>query len=539
MASCLGIYLSDDILKYAKLNMDNNKNIQLGDYGIRYIKTTKKEAISNIIEETGAKDIPIAINPQEDIFVNIQLFDQAQNKAYITDVVRMEFEAWCEKNAKTIENYSYVYKISDLKNSENKHNGVLDVVETKSVKDITIGNSYKISNMYPAQLLINRLVPLDEQNYVLVNLDGELSISTIINGKLAEFRSYLVGMNRILKSAEEKFGNFAKSYEACKQLNVFSESDTTNNDKELERITEPILQEILREVQVCVNRNRKEVTKVYITGDGIVFTNLDILFREFLGIKCEILKPNFISDTSNVRNMAEILETTQAIALAYEALLPINNELNFVTANAKLKSKFNGIFSGIKMPTKTKNGEDKEKKGFGLPDSDKISTGLICASIVSGVILIAYMLFSGLYVSNVNKMLKDTAKQSKTLTSQVAEVKADAKYISSNTAQYKTINDKVQTVVTQIEENKIGKFTTYNVATFLQSVIKIIPKNVQLKTISSDDNKNVKITAQSTNYSDLGYFVAELKLQGVLNSVKINSIKNGDVTVIEIGGELP
>ena len=54
-----------------------------------------------------------------------------------------------------------------------------------------------------------------------------------------------------------------------------------------------------------------------------------------------------------------------------------------------------------------------------------------------------------------------------------------------------------------------------------------------------NDNKNVVITAKSDSYADLGYFVAELKINGTLNNIKINNIQNGETTVVEIGGELP
>ena len=104
---------------------------------------------------------------------------------------------------------------------------------------------------------------------------------------------------------------------------------------------------------------------------------------------------------------------------------------------------------------------------------------------------------------------------------------------------YKDINDQVSMVVSKIESNEIGKFSTYNVASFLQQIIKVIPKEVQLITISSDDNKNVTIVAESDNYSDLGYFVAQLKLQGILNSTKITNIENGERIKVTIGGELP
>ena len=75
---------------------------------------------------------------------------------------------------------------------------------------------------------------------------------------------------------------------------------------------------------------------------------------------------------------------------------------------------------------------------------------------------------------------------------------------------------------------------------YLQKLIKVIPKNVTLDTLKSDDNKNVVITMYSNKYADLGYFVAQLKLEGILNSVKVNKIENSaNKITIEIGGELP
>ena len=543
MASCLGVYLSDDILKYAKLSMDNNKNVKLEEYGVRYVKTGKKEALKSIIEETNSQNIPVALNPQGDEFINIQLYDQAQSKAYIADVVKMEFEAWCEKRAKTLERYNYVYKISELKTSDNKHNGVIDVLEKSVVEEFSSLAGAKVTHMSPPELLIDKLVPLDEINYILVNLDDELSIETVINGRLADFKTYPTGMKKILTQAAGKLGSFQKTYEACKQLNVFSEGDTSTNNKELEIIVEPILQDILKEIQAVVNRNRKEVTKVFLAGDGIVFTNIDILFREFLDMKTEILKPHFIMDTSNVKNMAEVLETTQAVALAYEVLQPTNKTLEFMNANTKIKSTFTGIFSKKpKQPKVKKTASEKSQENLGAKivfDPNKTKVGLICASIAVGLCLVAYVIFSSMYVSKVNSMVKEINAKTDKAKKTVATVNSDADYIQKNATEYKDINEQVQEVVDQIEGNQIGKFSTYNVASFLQGIIKVIPKNVQLKTISSDDNKNIKITAQSSNYADLGYFVAELKLSGTLNDVKINKITSGDITVIEIGGELP
>ena len=95
-------------------------------------------------------------------------------------------------------------------------------------------------------------------------------------------------------------------------------------------------------------------------------------------------------------------------------------------------------------------------------------------------------------------------------------------------------------LLSQIESGQIGKISTYNVAAFLQKIIKVIPKNVTLDTVKSDDNKHVTISMYSSKYADLGYFVAQLKLQGILNSVEVKNVQNSaDKITIQIGGELP
>lgn len=562
MADCLGIYLNDEVLRFAKLSSENGKNVKLEQYGVRFVKTNKTDAIDNLIQETNSSKIPIAINPLEDFNINIQMFDQVQNKSYVSDVVKMEFEAWCEKNAKSPERYNYIYKVADLKGSDNKRSAVINITEAKYIEEIMKIMPNQISSIYPSELIINRIVSLDEQNYLLVNLDDTLVISTVIGGKLADIKTYNIGMRQILDDFKIKLGSYQKAYEACKQLNVYSDGTPTNNNKELEAITEPVLQDILRNIQANLGQHKEDVTKVLIAGTGILFTNIDILFTEYLEIKCEILKPAFLSDTSNVRNVAEILETMPAIALAYDQIVPQAKEIEYIKPNAKLKNKFSSLFS--KMPksmnilsgtkengnTKDKNDAKIEKNTNenrntrnGIPNmmfaSDKLRLGLTCATIVAGLFLLTYVIFSSLYVSRINKMSAEVSNNIQKLKDKTAEVNSDLQYVTSNTDKYKSVNDKVATLVQQIENQQIGKFTTYNVATFLQNIIKVIPKNVKLNSISSDDNKHVTIIAQSDNYADLGYFIAELKINNTLNSVKINNIKNGEITIVEIGGELP
>ncbi|MEG2310927.1 MAG: hypothetical protein RSB76_02950, partial [Clostridia bacterium] len=467
MADCLGIYLNDEVLRFAKLSSDNNKNVKLEQYGVRFVKTNRKDAINSLIDETNSSGIPIAINPQEDFSINIQMFDQTQGKTFVADVAKMEFEAWCEKNAKSPERYSYIYKVADLKNAENKRSAVINITEKKYIDELLSISTNTIASIYPAELIINRIVTADEQNYLLVNIDDTLTISTIINSKLADIKTYNIGMRQILDDFKIKLGNYQKAYEACKQLNVYSDGTPTNNNRELEAITEPILQDILRNVLTNLNLHKEDVTKVLIAGTGILFTNIDILFTEYLEIKCEILKPLFLTDTSNVRNVAEILETTPAIALAYDSVVPQIKDVEYIRGNKKIKNQFKSIFS--KSP-KIKNGTDvdksKEVKNLAMGSfnslTDKILMWVICATIVTSLLCVMYLAFELIYTSSINKMIANVNTNIGKVNAKTTEVTSDAKLISSNTVKYKGINDKVQKLVTQIENKQIGKLSTYN-----------------------------------------------------------------------------
>lgn len=534
MSSCLGIYVNNDVVKFAKLSYEKN-DFKLEQYGTRFVKMDGLNLIESIIQETNSQNCKIAITPETSEYINIEMYDQGQVKTYFNDIAKMEFEAWCERTGKSALKYNYIYKVADVKNANNKRNLELNVVEKELIDKYT-QRFPNISTIYPASLLTNRLVPDDEQNYVLVDLSDSLTIIVVVNNKIVEMQNYKIGMKQILQDFAGKLGSYQKAYEACKQINVFSEG-VDNNNKELESMLEPLLQEVLKNVQFYVNQYRKDIEKVILTGNGIIFTNIDILFTEFLDEKCEILKPAFLEDTSNVRNTADMLETIEAMALAYDTLVPKAKESEYVKGKV-IKS---GGFSLFKKKEKAeKPAKVKEENSISLSaDTEKLTLIGICACIALAVLFFSYLIFSNIYVNRVEGIKQDINNNIAKMDSSIQEINSDYNYIDTNTKKYKEINDSVEDIKKQIESNKIGRYGTYNVASFLQNVIKIIPKNVQLINISSDDNKNVKITAKSSSYADLGYFFAEIKLNGTLLSPKVNSVKNGTTTVVEIGGELP
>ena len=68
----------------------------------------------------------------------------------------------------------------------------------------------------------------------------------------------------------------------------------------------------------------------------------------------------------------------------------------------------------------------------------------------------------------------------------------------------------------------------------------IIPEGVQLTSIQNTTGKKMSIVAQSSDYDQLGYFIAKIKVGGILNNaVSSSSQKSGGIITVTIEGELP
>ena len=537
MANCLGIYLDGNIVKFAKLSLDNNKSFNVEKYGIKFIDNDYAQVVNKIISDTESQNIPVIINSREDFYYESQVYEQVKDNLYVPDIMKLEYESWCEKNAKSPDKYSYVYIISDYRNNENKRNAILNITP-KDVINETVNISKNISQIIPAEPIVKRLVSDEESDYFLVNLDSELSITIVINKKIVEFKKYDIGMKQVLEEFTRNLGSYEKAFSVCKQINVYTEGESLN-DPTLEQIIEPIFKQILKECQTEINKYRENIGKIFLAGIGTAFTNVDLLFSQFLDVKCSVVKPFFIKDTTDVRYISEIVEVTEAIALGYEFLIPKFNELRYLGGGKKLNSKINKVVASSTKIIKPRKQKAFDENKTSVEIDDEVLEKIGYGAIIAVIILVSYIMFGVAYSFCVNRMVKNMEVKKQNIIAETQNVNSDIDYVNKNMKEYKSINDEVEDIKSKIESNQIGKFSTYNVASLLQNIIRIIPKNVRLINISSDDNKKITITASSSEYEDLGYFFAQLKLEGVINNAKINKVNNGDTTTIEIGGDMP
>lgn len=530
MERCLGIYIGDKVIKYAKLRMDKNKNVDIETSNVKYVLGGIKEVIEEIIHETNSQNTPIAINILNEHHENMEILKQI-SKNDISSMVELEIEDVANKLGINDKLLLYKYDIQDsLTNKDNNRIRILYTDRTE-IEQYSKVEGFDVKGAYPLSTVMKGLIPKEEKSYALINIEEKITISIVINNVLVETIALDMGMKEVIESLAEQLGSYAKAYDMCKTINVYTEDENPNNP-EIERIIEPILQDILRKIDESIKPFRGKFDKLFLSGMGVLFTNIDILFEQYYGMKSEILKPAFTKGEIGIRNMAELIEANSAIALANALLTASMEDVNFMLQLNKKQSKANGIKNGklgIKMPQKI------AFKG----DYADIIQKLTFANLVAVTTLVGYVVFGSVYSSQTTKVEKSIRKSITAIEEQSADVKIDVEYITKNKNEYKEVNDMVTDLVDKIQSNQIGNLRTYNVANFMQKIMKFVPKNVQLISIESNDNKHITIQAKSSSYAALGYFVSQLKLEGIINNVKINSVSHGTEISVSIGGDLP
>lgn len=521
MKSCLGIYIGDKILKYAKLAYDEKtKSMRVDSCGVKQAVGEKADAIQSVISETGSSGIPIVTNVLGATFLPVERYKDI-SKQNLISTLNLEVYEIAESmsiNSKLL-SYRFLSATNDRMSTETIH--YLTVIERAKLDEFERQNNIRTSGIYPLNFVLNRIADKSLKDYIYINIDETTDIICVAEGEIRKIEVLQIGMKDILSEIATYCGSTSKAYELCKSINVYTEQ-TGVNDPEIEKIVEPVLQDLLHRVEEIVKGLKYTPNKLVIGGMGTLFTNIDMLFEEYFSISAKLAKPYFVREDDEA--ISDIIETTEAIALAHEYLLPGNQDVNFVNKNSHK--------GNMKL-------KDLTGKSDANVDTNKVKSGLLFANIIAGIVVILYIVFSIVYSTQVVKMEEQIAKDVANINGEISKVQADTKYINGNSKKYSDINSFVDETVRKIEGNEIGKYSTYNVANFMQKIIKFIPKGVQLQTISSDDNKHVTIVAKSESYSGLGYFVSQIKLKEILVNVEVEKVEHTAEVTVTIGGDLP
>ena len=324
MQNCLGISISEKMIKYAKVQKDN-KTFKIVSYGIRFYDSIDLQStIQQIIDETDSRKVPVSIDITNEKYYYFNLFNMA-NKEYVKKAVETEFESFCNENHMNRNAFEGRYTYArDLNNQD--QNKIIYIYEDKGKINERVNNfkNARISSITPNAVALPNIVRIEKnKNIMIVNLEDKTTISTIINQKIYNVDTLNTGLENAFDKIKTKENSNLKAYEILKNMTIYTmEMQTTSTDStnsEYLQYVVPDLYKIAQEIQ-NLTKNYKKIDEIYLTGYGTVINNIDLYFQEyFKESKVEILKPFFIENDTRV-NIKDYVEVNSAIAQAIQGL---------------------------------------------------------------------------------------------------------------------------------------------------------------------------------------------------------------------------
>lgn len=539
MSSCLGLYIEENIIKYAKVSKEHD-NLKVDSFGVKFYEDIDN-AIKQIIEETYSYKTPISINITEEAYNYFNMF-ALLNKKDLAKAIKTEFESYCADKGYNPNVFETRYAIVNEIEQKDKLR-VIYVSDNKIElnKRIQKFENYKLSNITPISISITNLLETKpKENCLVVNIEENTTITTIIDEKVYEITKLEQGSKDILGKINLKENSYSKAYEICKNTTIYTSEGKELQDGDINYLEDimPTLYDIVGQVKKIVNDNLKKIDKVYITGTGTLVNNIDLYFQEYLPeTDCEILKPYFITPTKDI-TIKDYIEVNSALSLALSGIGEGIQGMNF--KNLTFSEKIPDWLKVDVNPEKTK----KEKKylgGFFTNDLgqklDKTEKSLVRTAVGLAILLIVYSGFSILLNNQMDKKYQEAEESIANTNSQISLAEADNTKIQAKTNEYTTILKNLQEINDRVKDVNANKNTIPNL---LNEIMFSMPEGVQITSIQNTADRKIQIDAQSDRYDQLGMFKAIIQTEQILtNVVSSAGQKTNDVITVKIEGELP
>ena len=488
MKESLGLNISNNFIRYAKIQNDGNK-IKVKALGVKIYDRNPKAVINQIIQETKSEKAIINTNTINEEYYYSRIYT---NKKIDKQDIDFEFSEYCIKN--NICNNEIIGRYIFEKNNNQR----------KAIYIYNYANNlYNVYKRFENPSIIDKITPIAtslpnlvtnkiDKNIVIINLEEVVTLTTLINGNIDGVAKLEHDMYEIFQKLVHQERSFVKLYETIKNTTIYTDANQNKDKKNDERLKLiiPLLYKISEFLQRVINKFGK-IDEIYLTGFGANIKNIDIYFKRlFPKTEIKILMPYFIQNN----NSKKFIEYNAAISLAIEGLTN-EDSLNFRDA------KFENKIILIKNPNKKSN------------------VIIDCLTIIS--IFIIYI--SGNYLLNyqIKSKQKKIDSISNYATTQIEKAKEDKQKIESIITEYATAKSN-----TPIEDKKT------KVNSLLNQIYYTIPKNVKLVEIKSiegtdgEDNKTAKFTLiiQSDDKASIEKFKKDLENSNVLKNIKMSDI---------------
>lgn len=524
MSTCLGLYIEDNIIKYAKVSKDNDV-IKIDSFGIKFYEKIS-DAVSQVIEETYSYKTPISINLSNESYNYFYLFSML-NKKDMQNVINTEFESICYDNGLNKDAFETRYVlVNDIEDKEKVKAIHVSANKADLAKKTQYLDSYRVTTASPIGMAITNLVEhQDNENYLIVNIEDRTTVTTVVDKKITEVKVIDEGTSQILSKINSKENSYLKAYEVCKSTTIYTSEGKDLQYEENDYLDDimPTLYNIVGEVRKITNESLHKIEKVYITGTASVINNIDIYFQEYLqDIKCEILKPYFINNAKAKINIKDYIEVNSAIALALQGLGDGVNGVNF--KKETLKDKITEILNiEIGNPKSAKGTKSKLASKLNIDfklDFKERLTALEQALLRIAVgLLMLIVVYGGIsaYLNNaINKKEEEITKATNDVTSEIQKISADDESIKAKTSKYVSMKERLENLNAKAEDKNKRKNA---IPTLLNQIMFSIPKGVQITSIQNTSGTKIVINAQASTYDQLGYLKASIKNYEILTNV--------------------
>lgn len=532
MSNCLGIYVEDNLIKYAKVSR-NNDLIKVESFGMKFYDKLD-ETIKQIVEETYSYKIPVSVNLAEGKYHYFDVFGSLSKKD-IDGIIKTNFENVCFDDGINKDSFEQRYVLAPSPESREKVRAIhIAAPKTSVARRKNQFSDYKLSSVAPTSVAVANLVKQktnDKQSCLIVNIEEKTTITKMAENNITDVKVIDYGSTEILDKISSKENSYAKAYEICKNTTIYTSEGKDLQYEENQYLEDimPTLYNIVTEVRKITSESLDPIEKVYITGTLSVINNIDIYFQEYLkSTKCEILRPYFINNNSKI-NIKDYIEVNSAIALALQMLDVKGNTVNFLRENASRRMAAI-LQSDVSIPKLNEIDLSDVYQKHGGAINIVTSTGLL--------ILIVYIVWMIILNGLLTAKSIAAKKAEDDVNYKTQTVNSYNDKLNNRVEEYKTLIADIERNNDRISENKRYKNTIPNL---MNNLMAIIPKEVKLVSVENPNTTHIVIKANAPRYEQLAFFKTKLKTEGVLKDVVSDTgvATNENSITVTIEGELP
>lgn len=538
-ASCLGLYIEEHLIKYAKVSKDRDK-VKVDAFGIKFYDKIG-EAIDQVVQETYSQKTPISINISEEMYNYFDMFALLK-KSDLQKAIKTEFESYCTEKGYNPNVFESRYAVvGDEENREKIR--IIHVADNKIElnKQIQQVSGYKLSCISPISMAIPNLIDIGKnENSIVVNIEDITTVTTILEDKIYKVDKLEEGSKDFLTKINLKENSYSKSYEICKNTTIY-----TSEGRELQEEQSTYLEDIMPTLYTVVSKVRNiireygdKIKKVYLTGTAALINNIDLYFQEYLeDVDCEILRPYFVQNIGDI-SIKDYIEVNSAISLGMMGVGVGISGMNF--KNQTFSDK---IPDWLKIEIDPDRTEAQNKKLGGMFTWDlgqpfnKTEVGLLRIAMGLLLLVIIYSGFSALLANQMKSKQQEAEQSIASTKKQIALANSDNQKINSKTTEYTNMLKKLEDANNKI--NNRNK-TRNAIPNLLNQIMSIVPENVQLTSIENTSDTHIVINAQSDKYEQLGYLKAKIQTEVILtNVISTAGQKDNSAVTVKIEGDLP